>query len=424
MRVLAAGRAFISARYLSNVDPMRDRPSTVRSRATRAITPSRAMPALFTSAALINAAMASASAVSTIVAADRLGARWSGLPNTAAIIGTGVGALALTRVMNRWGRRAGLLLGYLAAMAGGFVAALAVAGAAVAYLSCGMLLLGLGNAGAQLSRYVAAELYPPQRHGFAIGAVVWAGTFGAVGGPLLLAPSARLAATFGWIALTGPFLLALLDGGLAALAAVGAPTARTQAAEGTAPLWELMLTPPARAALAVMGTAQVAMVVVMTATPLDMHLHGQGLGPVGTALSVHTLGMFALSPATGRLVDRVGPQPVMLAGLLTLAVAAALTAAGHQPVSRTAGLFLLGYGWNLCFIGGTGRLTRGLAATERARVEGAVDAAVWSLAAAGSIASTAMLSSGGYPLLAAVTAVLVLIPVILLRGRQPEQGVM
>jgi MFS family permease len=380
------------------------------------------MPALFVGASLINAAMAAASAVSTIAAADRLGAAWSGLPNTAGIVGTGVGALALTAVMNQWGRRAGLLLGYLAAAAGGAVAALAV-GRSVAFLGCGMLLLGLGNAGAQLSRYVAAELYPPPRRGFAIGAVVWAGSVGAVAGPLLLAQSARFGISLGWSAFTGPFVLASFAGGFAALAALRAPTGTARPAVAGPPLRTLMTTPPARAALAAMGTAQVAMVVVMTATPVDMHMHGEGLGPVGATLSVHTLGMFALSPVTGRLLDRVGSRPVMLAGMLTLAVAAALVAVGHQPVPRAAGLFLLGYGWNLCFIGGTGRLAGGLVAAARARVEGAVEAAVWILAAAASTASTAMLSIGGYPLLAMVTAVLVLIPVILLRRGQTDQGV-
>lgn len=40
------------------------------------------------------------------------------------------------------------------------------------------------------------------------------------------------------------------------------------------------------------------MVAVMTAAPLDMHMHGHGPGMIGTALSKHTLGMFALSPLT------------------------------------------------------------------------------------------------------------------------------
>ena len=68
----------------------------------------RTMAALFVTAALMNAAMAAASPISTIVAADRGGTAWSALPNTAGIVGTGVGALALTRLANRRGWRRSL----------------------------------------------------------------------------------------------------------------------------------------------------------------------------------------------------------------------------------------------------------------------------------------------------------------------------
>jgi MFS family permease len=382
-------------------------------------TRSRAMPALFAGAALINAAMAAASAVSTIAAADELGPAWAGVPNTAGIVGTGIGAVALTHVMSRWGRRVGLVLGYLTAAAGAAIAAVAVAGDHIVDLSFGMLLLGLGNAGGQLSRYAAAELYPAPRRGYAIGMVMWAGTVGAVGGPLLLAPSSRVAAGLGWAAFVGPFLFASLAGGIAVLASAGAPAGAARTAGSPVPLRDLVRTPAARSAFAVMVTAQVVMVAVMTAAPLDIHMHGQGLGSVGTVLAAHTLGMFALSPVTGRLLDRVGSRPVMLGGLLTLAIAAGLatTANQHDPLPRTVALFLLGYGWNLCFIGGSGRLARDLPEPERPRVEGAVDAAIWSIAAVASLASTAVLSTGGYPLLAATAGALTVIPAILLRKK-------
>jgi MFS family permease len=403
---------------------------------------SRAMPALFAGAAMMNAAMAAASAVSTIVAADELGPAWGAVPNTAGIVGTGIGALALTRVMNRWGRRAGLILGYVVAAAGAAIAATAVAAGDGVLppvvppdgdLTFGMLLLGLGNAGAQLSRYAAAELYPAGRRGFAIGVVIWAGTIGAVGGPLLLAPSSRIVVGLGGAAFVGPFAFAALAGAVAVVAVSGMP-AGTGRAGGSrlpggspvpgsrVPLRALLGTHAARSALAVMATAQVVMVAVMTAAPVDMHLHGHGLGAVGTVLSAHTLGMFALSPLTGRLLDRFGSQPVMLGGLLTLAVAAGLAATMSQPSSRMVALFLLGYGWNLCFIGGSGRLARELPESERAHVEGTVDAAIWTIAAVGSLASTVVLSAGGYPILAAAAGALTVIPAVLLSGRHRLSG--
>jgi MFS family permease len=372
------------------------------------------MAALFCGAALMNAAMAMTSAVSTIVAGDRLGMRWGAVPNAAGVVGTGVGAIALTWLAARRGRRTGLVLGYGAAALGAGLAVVAVAAGDILTLTVGMFVLGLGNAGAQLSRYAAADLYPAHRRGFALSTLVWAGTVGAVGGPLLLDPSSAAASGLGGPALTGPFLAAAIAGAVAAVAALGAPAGRVEVARSPVPLRDLVRTSAARSALAVMVTAQVVMVAVMTAAPMDMHMHGHGLGAVGMTLSAHTLGMFALSPLTGRLFDRVGARPVVLAGLLALATAALLAAAltGDDTALRAGALFLLGYGWNLCFVGGSGLLARDLPAAERARVEGAVDAAVWGIAAAASLVSTLLLSAGGYPALAALSCALLAAPLV------------
>ncbi len=381
----------------------------------------RATTALFVTAALMNAAMAAASPVSTIIAADRLGAAWGGVPNTGGIVGTGIGAVVLTRAMSRWGRRASFTVGYVAATVGGALAITAAASRDVVFLSAGMLLLGLGNAAALLSRYAAADLYPAHRRGFAIGVVVWAGAVGAVGGPLLLRPASDAVTDLGWAALSGPFLFASLAAAVAGAVMCAVPTGRAAPVESSVPLRDLLRTPPARSALAVMVTAHVVMVAVMTAAPLEMHLHHQDLGLVGMALSAHTLGMFAPSPLTGWLLDRVGSRPVMVAGLITVVVATALAATtphGQAAVWATA-LFLLGYGWNLCFIGGSGRLASGLPAPERARVEGAVDASVWGVAATASLASTVVLSTGGFALLVGLAGSLVVLPAMaLLEGKQ------
>jgi MFS family permease len=477
------------------------------------------MTALFSGAALMNAAMAVASSVAAIVAGDRFGTRWAAIPNTAGIVGTGIGALVLTWLMNHHGRRIGLLSGYLTSACGAVLAIAAVAVRDVVALSAGMLLLGLGNAGAQLSRYVAADLYPVERRGFAISTVVWAGAIGAVGGPLLLGPSSEIAVRLGWTGFAGPYLfvsLATLGAALAAAAGGGtaAPATATSAAvaapgagdapgaveasvddvaagapvvtatiEGTSATLGVVaagaasrstsMSPPAPTqgtadiaaaggaaatspatpvggapgmvtgvpagaatsrlrfrevartsgvALAVMVTAQVVMVAVMTAAPLDMHMHGQGLGAVGMTLSAHTLGMFAFSPLTGRLLDSVGARPVMFAGLLVLAVATVLAATTPESIAplRTGSLFLLGYGWNLCFVGGSGRLAVDLPDSARANVEGAVDAAVWGIAAAASLASTAVLSAGGYAVLAWAACALIALPAaLLLRTEAP-----
>lgn len=388
------------------------------------------MTVLFTGSGLMNAAMATAGTVSSIVAADRVGAGWGGVPPTAGIVGTGVGAVALTRLMSQRGRRIGLMLGYLAATAG---AALAIVGAfadgtgSVVLIAIGMALLGLGNAGAQLSRYAAADLYPTERRGFAIGLIVWAAAIGAVGGPLLLGRAGAAATSLGWVAVSGPFVFVAFAAVAALIAsAAGAPDKAGRVTPASVSLRETLRSPAARSALAVMATAQVVMVAVMTSAPIEMHEHGHGIGSVGQVISVHTLGMFALSPLTGRLIDRFGARPVMMAGVAALALSTGIAALGgeNEATSRTAALFLLGYAWNLCFIGGSGHLARDVPEDQQAGLEGAVDGAVWGLAAIASLSSTAILAQVGYATLAAVAGAFVVLPIIVMlrenaRSREP-----
>jgi len=372
--------------------------------------PVRATVVLFVTAALLNAAISVAGPPTTIVAAERLGAAWAGVPVTAGIVGAGLGAVGMTWAASRWSWRLGLTAGYLAATAGAGLGALGMAGGSVAALSAGMLLLGLGAAGALLSRYTAAQLYPPGRRGFAIGIIVWAGAAGAVGGPLLLVPTTSAARGLDVAATAGPFLFAVVAAGTAALAVRALPPAGRATVAPAVPLRSLARGLPARSALLVMATSQVVMIALMTVVPLTLHAaHHHGPGALGYALSAHTSGMFALSPLTGWILDRTGPRPVMLTGLVVMALATVATATApydHQPV-RLAVLFALGYGWNLCFVGGSGGLVGDVHDPRRPQVEGAVDAAVWALAAGGSLTSAVLLSTGGYALLAGLATAIV-----------------
>jgi MFS family permease len=376
--------------------------------------PPAPMAALLTSTALMNASMAAASAASSMVAADQLGAGWGGLPNAGGVIGTGLGAVLLTAVMRRAHRRAGLRLGYAAATLGGALGVAAVPSGNVVALCLALLLIGLGNAGAQLSRYVAAELYPVSRHGFAISMLMWSGAVGAVSGPLLFSPLGRLAGALGWPPLTGAFLLSATACVGALLAARATPATRQPVTSGGtdvgSPLRALLRLAPARTALTVMVTGQLVMVIVMTATPVDMNMHGQSLGMVGATLSAHTFGMFAFSPLTGRLIDGHGTRPVLIAGVAALAASTTLVTLlpEHASTARMLALFLLGYAWNLCFTGGSTQLSRELPPARRAALEGAADAAIWSLAALAALSSTLVLSTSGDQLLAAASTLLAL----------------
>jgi MFS family permease len=379
------------------------------------------MVGLFVGVALVNIGMAAASATSTLVGAAALGQAWSGAPNAAGVLGTAAGALALSRVMTRRGRRSGLRAGYATAVVGGAIAVAGVVVGAVPLLLVGMALLGIGNGAAQLSRYAAADLFPAAGRGRALSSIVWAGTVGGVLGPNLMSPSAGAAMTLHLPMLAGAFLAAALvmTGALAAATALPrtpapAPSAAGPEATERAGLAALLRVPAVGIALAAMTASQLDMVAVMTMTPVNMSMHGGDLTMVGGVLSIHILGMFALSPLSGAIADRWGGSVTVVLGLVGLGVATvlAMVAPAAGPLTAVA-LFALGYGWNLCFIGGSSLLSRGLPEAQQTRLQGTVDALVWGVSAVASLGSGALLAAAGYHVLALVAGVVAAVPVLI-----------
>ncbi|MFD7153185.1 MFS transporter [Kribbella sp. NPDC059898] len=354
-------------------------------------------------AALMNAAMVAASAVSAILIADDLGPALAGLPNTAGVLGTAAGAVLIGRWTARRNRAQALRYGYGVGVAGGATTVLSAVGGPIALLFAGMFLLGAGNAAALLSRYAAADLAPASKRSRAMSTVVWASTLGAAGGPFLLAPSQSAASVAGLPAIAGPFLLALA----AVFSALVASTYIRRTKPADAPRVPTATSGrPVLLAAGVMVVGQLVMVSVMTAVPVHTHLHHDGLGVLGVMLSVHTLGMFALSPLTGWWIDRSGPRVVMLAGLVGLLVAAVLVTRTVTP-----SLFLLGYAWNLCYLGGSAQLGS-------AALESRVESSIWTVSALATATSPWLFTLGGFPVLAAASLTLAVpLLVLVLRHR-------
>ena len=376
------------------------------------------------SAAVALSSIANIAAITVAVIAARElldDASLAGAPNTTAIVGTALGTTALAALMVRRGRRFGLVLGLAIAAVGGLVTAWAVLEGSFLLLLLGTLLFGVGNASGQLSRYVAADMAPAARRGWVIGLVVWASTVGAVVGPTLVSPAATLGQGWGLAELAGPFVLAA---GLMALAAVllfgwlrpdpyqladESSRVEPEDAGRGEPMRRILLRPRVAVAVVAMIVGQVVMVGIMTMTPVHMDDHGHGLEAVGFVISAHTLGMFALSPLSGRLVGRFGPVPSILAAAAILALSAvfAIAAPADAGPLLLVGLFLLGYGWNLGFVAGSTLLVSGVEHAERTRTEGFSDSLVWASSGVASLASGFILAGLGYAALGVIGLILV-----------------
>jgi MFS family permease len=131
---------------------------------------------------------------------------WVGIATATATLGTAFMAQALSRVMWVGGRRPGLQLGYGLAAAGGVMAAIGAEGKLYIFI-LGLFIYGSGQASNLLARYAATDLAEPDHRGRAMSRVVFASTFGAVFGPLLIIPTQNAGQEwFGLGPYTGPWL--------------------------------------------------------------------------------------------------------------------------------------------------------------------------------------------------------------------------
>jgi MFS family permease len=369
------------------------------------------------------------------IVAQHLGgtALWSGVTGAAVILGAAGGAVLISALMVRRGRRPGLAAGYATGVGGAILATAAILASSLPLLLVGMFFIGFGNSSNQLSRYVAADLYPDARRASAIGLVVWGATVGAIVGPNLVAPAGILATNLGLPELAGPYFVPIIFVGAAAILswtllrpdpyALADETSRTDPAADASiavSLRSVLRRPHVPVAIVALVTGQVVMVLIMTMTPLHMTEHGHTLGAVGLVISGHTFGMFGLSPLSGRLTDRVGSVPVILAGLVVIAGSSVLAAAAPPEggVLLFVALFLLGYGWNLGYVAGSALLTTGLSLGERTRLQGATDALIWSSAAAASLGSGVIMAAAGFAVLGLIGAAMIIVPVTLTLARR------
>jgi MFS family permease len=387
---------------------------------------------LFVSQSLASAAFIANIAVNAIVGAELSGRQeLAGLPSTLMLAGAALAAYPAGRFMQRFGRRPGLAIGFLFGLLGMLVDGLAIITLSFPLFLFGLLLLGMARGVTDQSRYAAADAVPFSQRARAISTVVFAGTVGAVGGPALVGPLGRVAEGLGLPDLVGPMfggaLLFAIGALLLTLAlrpdpqalarqladdAAAAPDYQPPTPGPGRSVIEVLRAPAPRLALLAMVIGQATMVLVMSVTSLHMHNHDHGLGNISLVVGAHTLGMFGLSVLTGTLADRLGrPLTIILGALLTIAGALIAPLSLLTPWLALA-LFLVGLGWNLCYIAGSSLLADALTSAERGRVQGASDLMVNLASASGSLLSGLVLARLGYGPLCLFAAALALLPLV------------
>jgi MFS family permease len=357
----------------------------------------------------------------------------AGLPAALFTLGSALAAYGVGRLTQRSGRRLGLASGFLVGAVGAAGIVLAAVADNTVLLFASMFVYGAGTATNLQARYAGTDLAPAQSRATAVSVAMVSTTLGAVAGPNLVGPLGDLAESLGIPALAGPFLLAAVAYGLAGLVLFvflrpdPFVVARTLAEE---PAYDVVPAEEATAEVSpqpahgsgvlvgatVMVLTQVAMVAIMTMTPVQMRHHHHSLGEVGFVIGMHIGAMYLPSLVTGRLVDRVGRLPMAVAAAVTLLAAglvAGLSPSDSMPL-LTVALVLLGLGWNFGLISGTALIVDSTPVETRARTQGAVDVLIALSGAGGGALSGMVVDASSFAVLSLAGGFLslLLIPVV------------
>ena len=388
--------------------------------------------------------MACGIAVGALIAEDLSGTEaLAGVGTTAQVLGTALLTIPVARATAARGRRVGLRWGLAVAFVGAAVVLVAAVLRSFPLFVVGMFLFGGGTTANNQARYAAADLAEPAHRGRDLSIVVWATTIGSVVGPNLVGPGQALAHRLGLPELAGTFVFSLVGFVVAwlvvdrllrpdplltarALDAAHREEGRRAAASdvvadpasgGSADvpnhdgsmrrgLAVVRSNPRALQAILVMALGHLVMVSVMVMTPIHMkHGHAE-LEVIGFVISVHILGMFALSPLVGAAVDRWGAPPVAMTGGVVLTVASLLASrsqAGWSGLLLVA-LFLLGVGWSCTLVSGSTLLTSVVTTDERPATQGLADVVMGLAGAGGGVAAGIVVGSLGYSALASGSA--------------------
>lgn len=391
----------------------------------RAAVQRRTLTVVVAAQVLGGAGLAAGVTVGALLAQDMLGGEsLAGLPAGLFTLGSALAAYLVGAVSQRSGRRLGLSLGFITGGIGAIGVVAAAAIGSVPLLFAALFVYGAGTATNLQARYAGTDLATATSRGRAISIALVSTTLGAVAGPNLVTPLGGLATSLGLPALSGPFLLAA-----AAYLAAGATffallrpdpllLARRLAEEANAAAVATAHLrgdggPPGRAAYVgatIMVLTQVAMVALMTMTPVAMRHHDHGLTDVGLVIGLHIAAMYLPSPLTGLLVDRVGRSATAVASGVVL-LASGLTAAmapGDSLGLTILALMLLGLGWNLGLISGTALVVDATNPQNRPRVQGAIDVTIALAGATGGALSGLVVAASSYAVLGVACGVIAL----------------
>ncbi len=136
------------------------------------------------------------------------------------------------------------------------------------------------------------------------------------------------------------------------------------------------------------GLGYFTMAIIMTATPLHMHLVNKfTLFETSIVIQLHVIGMFLPSLFSGDLIKRFGNTNIIYAGVGILFLSIFTNTFFDFYYSYMLGLILLGIGWNFLFVSGSSLLVVSYEEKDKFTAQGLNDFIVFSTQGIGSLSA-------------------------------------
>jgi MFS family permease len=375
------------------------------------------------------------------------------LSGTTALAGAATSMLGLSRlviaypigaVTDRFGRKAGVLLGLLLGVLGAFTAGASVLAGSFPLFLLGAFVIGCGSGAVQQLRVAAADMFPPSRRAEGVGLLQTGSLIGTFGGTGLISLATALSPilkidtpALAWfmapaVFLPAAFLVALARPDPKVIAANltryypnHVPTAQQRAFEEAGPqgVKAFLRDYPKFTAFVAYFMVQGNMSMMMAMSSVVLDHHGHELPAISLAVAFHVVGMFGFALPFGRMSDRLGRRQAMLLGVVLAGGGSLVVVATPDYWPITFGVFLVGLGWSAVGVAATALIADRCSPAERGRAIGANDTF-------GGAASIAMPLSGGplaavfgLPVVGVFGMAVMLVPlVLLLRLRETSPG--
>ncbi|NOD33953.1 MULTISPECIES: MFS transporter [unclassified Ruegeria] len=339
------------------------------------------------------------------------------LPISLIVLGSMLAATPISAIMQRWGRRAGFLVGATAGALGGLIGAYGLFLGSFPIFLVGSLLTGIYMSAHGFYRFAAADTASDAYRPKAISYVMAGGLAAAIIGPQIV----KLTSQAYVIPFLGTYLAVIginvLGSGLFFFLDIPTPPKPTENEPKGRSRLELLKTPRIAVAVICAMVSYALMNLVMTSTPLAVVGCGFSANDAADIVTSHVLAMYIPSFFTGHLIARFGVEKIVALGLAILASAGVVALQGVELGNFFLALVLLGIGWNFGFIGATTMLADSHDPQERGRMQGLNDLLVFGGVTLASLASGGLMNCSGGSAIEGWTAVnLAMVPLLTLAG--------